>query len=129
MNQDLKALILRRDWYTCRFCGREGAKGDDWLTIDHVIPVSRGGHPRKKANLVSACLTCNQKKANMTPEEAGTPILTEGFSYTPLGRLDDGLTEMSVLVTVNNYSRRKSKRKIRKHRKEIIRRLKREGKL
>ena len=126
MKVTLKKQILKRDDYRCRFCG---LKGGEELTIDHVIPVSRGGHPYKKANLVSACLKCNQRKANMTPEESGMLIIVEGFDYTPPGRLDDSVGTISVLVTVNNYSRRKRKKALRRERKEIIRRLKKEGKL
>ena len=99
------------------------------MTIDHVIPVSRGGHPYKKANLVTACLRCNQKKANMTPEESGILIISEGHDYTPPGRLDDHIDSISVLVYVNNYSRRKRKKALRRERKEIIKRLQKEGKL
>lgn len=126
MKVSLKKQILRRDGYRCMFCGLSG--GDE-LTIDHVIPTSRGGHPTKKANLCAACIKCNQRKANMTPEEAGMQLLTKGFEYKPPGRLNDGVSAMSTLIIVNNYSRRKIKKKLRKERKEIIRKLIREGKL
>lgn len=126
MKVSLKNQILRRDDYRCRFCGNTG--GEE-LTIDHIVPTSRGGHPTKKANLVAACLRCNQKKANMTPQEAGMPILSVGFMYTPPGRLHDNVTAPTTLVFVNNYSRRKMKKKLRKERKEIVRRLIKEGKL
>ena len=46
----------------------------DKLTIDHVIPRSRGGK-NDWLNLVTACKKCNQKKGNKTPEEAGMPLL------------------------------------------------------
>lgn len=126
MKVALKKQILKRDDYRCRFCGR---KGGDELTIDHVIPTSRGGHPTKKANLVTACLRCNQRKANMTPQEAGMPIVSAGFAYTPPGRLHDNVTSPTTLVFVNNYSRRKMKKLLRKERKEIVKRLIKEGKL
>lgn len=126
MKVALKKQILKRDDHRCRFCG---AHGGDELTIDHIIPTSRGGHPTKKANLVSACLKCNQKKANMTPQEADMPVLTTGFAYTPPGRLNDNILSPTVLVFVNNYSRRKMKKRLRKERKEIVKRLIKEGKL
>lgn len=58
--------ILRRDGYTCQYCGKRG--GD--LTVDHVFPKSRGGRSIWE-NLVTACRPCNLKKKNRTPEEAG----------------------------------------------------------
>ncbi len=57
--------ILRRDGHRCQFCGR----GDLPLTVDHVIPVSRGGEDTWD-NLVCACVDCNNRKGDRTPEEA-----------------------------------------------------------
>jgi hypothetical protein len=65
----------------------------------------------------------------MTPQEAGMPILAVGFAYTPPGRLHDNVGAPTTLVVVNNYSRRKMKKKLRKERKEIVKRLIKEGKL
>lgn len=62
--------ILRRDRYTCQYCGRQG--GD--LTVDHVLPRSRGGR-RVWENLVTACRSCNLRKGDRTPEEAGMRLL------------------------------------------------------
>ncbi len=58
--------VMRRDGYTCQYCGTR--KGP--LTIDHVIPKTRGGDDSWE-NLVCACVACNNKKGNRTPEEAG----------------------------------------------------------
>lgn len=58
--------ILRRDQYCCQYCGKRGGE----LTIDHVMPKSRGGKGVWD-NLVTACRTCNLKKKNRTPDEAG----------------------------------------------------------
>ncbi|KAJ0252494.1 hypothetical protein HA466_0116860 [Hirschfeldia incana] len=56
--------ILLRDDYTCQYCSsREN------LTIDHVIPISRGGEWTWQ-NLVAACSRCNSKKGHRTVEEA-----------------------------------------------------------
>ncbi|WP_337845824.1 HNH endonuclease [Thermus sp.] len=62
--------VLRRDRYTCQYCGRQG--GD--LTVDHVLPKSRGGRSTWE-NLVAACRACNLKKGDRTPEEAGMRLL------------------------------------------------------
>ncbi len=61
--------IMKRDEYSCQYCGRKGN-----LTIDHVIPKSRGG-PESWENLVAACHPCNSKKGNRTPDEAKMPLL------------------------------------------------------
>lgn len=57
--------VFIRDGYTCQYCGRRG--GD--LTIDHVVPKSRGGGHTWE-NLVSACKTCNHRKGGRLPNEA-----------------------------------------------------------
>jgi len=64
-----KRNILRRDNYTCQYCGtREGP-----MTVDHVIPKRLGGRD-EWANLVCACFRCNNKKGDRTPEEAGMKL-------------------------------------------------------
>jgi len=57
--------VLRRDFYTCQYCGSRHE-----LTLDHVTPRSRGGRHAWE-NVVVACRECNQFKGNRTPEEAG----------------------------------------------------------
>lgn len=57
--------ILKRDGHKCAYCGR----GDLPFTIDHVIPKSKGGEDTWE-NLVTACLPCNNRKGNRTPDEA-----------------------------------------------------------
>ena len=56
--------ILRRDSHKCLYCGSTIN-----LTVDHVIPKSRGGEDCWE-NLVTACVKCNNKKGSRTPEEA-----------------------------------------------------------
>jgi 5-methylcytosine-specific restriction endonuclease McrA len=57
--------ILRRDMYRCQYCGR----ADVPLTIDHIIPKSKGGDDTWE-NLVAACVQCNNKKGDRSPEDA-----------------------------------------------------------
>ena len=61
--------ILRRDGHKCVYCG----KSDVVLTIDHILPKSRGGEDSWE-NLISACPKCNSKKGDRTPSEAGMPL-------------------------------------------------------
>jgi 5-methylcytosine-specific restriction endonuclease McrA len=60
--------IFKRDRYTCQYCGCQ--PGSEELTIDHVVPRSRGGVSSWE-NCVLACVACNKRKANRTPQEAG----------------------------------------------------------
>lgn len=57
--------VFKRDKNTCVYCGSK-----ENLTVDHVLPKSRGGKSTWD-NLVTACNRCNNKKDNKTPEEIG----------------------------------------------------------
>lgn len=65
--------VLRRDAFECQYCRKK-----DGLTLDHVIPKSRGGRDVWD-NLVTACNSCNNRKGNKTPEEAQMPLLRKPF--------------------------------------------------
>jgi len=69
--------IHDRDHWSCAYCGRSVSKTPPCeallATVDHVVPVSRGG-PSSWLNLVSACKECNNRKADRTPDEAGMPL-------------------------------------------------------
>ena len=60
-----KNRIMKRDKFRCVYCGSQRQ-----LTIDHVIPKSKGGQ-NTWSNMVTCCSKCNCKKGNRTPEEAG----------------------------------------------------------
>jgi 5-methylcytosine-specific restriction endonuclease McrA len=66
--------ILMRDRYTCQYCQATQSAGE--MTLDHVIPRSRGGGSSWE-NLVACCHRCNNRKGNRTPEEAGMPLLRQ----------------------------------------------------
>jgi len=65
-----RAEIFNRDHYTCQYCGRETRQ----LTLDHVVPRYRGGEHTWE-NVVSACTSCNRRKAGRTPKEAGMKLI------------------------------------------------------
>lgn len=67
-----RAAILKRDEYRCRYCGPTAAP----LAVDHVMPFSRGGQ-NTHDNLVAACKSCNSRKKDRTPEEAGMKLIPE----------------------------------------------------
>ena len=63
--------IYKRDQSTCQYCGdRPGSRE---LSIDHVVPRSRGGRTTWE-NCVLACMPCNRKKASRLPYEAGMQL-------------------------------------------------------
>ena len=66
--------ILLRDRNTCQYCGKILAAGE--LTLDHVIPRSRGGASTWE-NLVACCHNCNRRKGSMSPNEANMRLTRE----------------------------------------------------
>lgn len=63
--------IYRRDNFECQYCG--GRPGLKYLSIDHVLPVSKGGKTNWE-NCVVACVRCNTRKGNRTPDAASMPL-------------------------------------------------------
>ena len=61
-----KKNVLIRDDYTCQYCGLHGER---LMTVDHILPKSKGG-PSTWENLCCACMRCNNRKNNRTPEDA-----------------------------------------------------------
>ena len=59
--------VAKRDHLTCQYCGDQ--PGWESITVDHVIPRSHGG-PTNWTNCVAACVRCNSRKADRTPEQA-----------------------------------------------------------
>lgn len=68
-----RRTVLARDLYTCQYCGAQPGRAE--LTLDHVLPRSRGGVTAWE-NVVTACGPCNRRKGNRTPEEAGMRLLS-----------------------------------------------------
>jgi 5-methylcytosine-specific restriction endonuclease McrA len=62
--------VLRRDKHTCQYCG-----STKHLTLDHVIPVSKGGKDTWD-NIVTACERCNNRKGDRTPQQTGMVLRT-----------------------------------------------------
>lgn len=64
--------IFQRDGHACQYCGASHHP----LSIDHVLPRSRGGSDSWE-NVTTACMACNIRKGSRTPAEAGMPLLRE----------------------------------------------------
>ena len=60
--------VFLRDEYRCQYCKRIFVTKQ--LTLDHVVPVMRGGR-KTWSNIVTSCVPCNQRKGARTPQEAG----------------------------------------------------------
>ena len=77
-----RSNIYARDRYLCQYCGAKegstrivgGKPTKVVLTLDHILPESRGG-PFAWDNLVSCCRECNRSKGDRTPAEAGMELL------------------------------------------------------
>ena len=73
--------VFRRDDQRCQYCGLHAHD----LTLDHVVPRSRGG-PTSWENVVACCRACNARKRDRTPEEARMRLLrtprTPAFLFT-----------------------------------------------
>ncbi len=66
--------IFYRDKNRCQYCGKVFAQRD--LNLDHVVPLSRGGHSTW-TNVVTACVPCNSRKGNRLPDQAAIKLIRQ----------------------------------------------------
>ncbi|MCB0340908.1 MAG: HNH endonuclease [Bdellovibrionales bacterium] len=64
--------VFVRDEFTCQYCRIR--MNEKKLTLDHVIPLSKGG-AHSWENVVAACSPCNNKKGDKTPQQAGFHLM------------------------------------------------------
>lgn len=69
-----RSRLFKRDGHKCGYCGSKKN-----LTVDHIIPKSRGGG-NTWTNLVTCCSQCNSRKDNKTPEEANMKLNVTPYS-------------------------------------------------
>jgi 5-methylcytosine-specific restriction endonuclease McrA len=77
----LPATLMPQQWedikaefnYSCAYCRRAWYDIEGALAQDHVIPIKQGG-PYTKENIVPACKSCNSRKKDRTPEQAGMTL-------------------------------------------------------
>jgi len=86
-----KKNVFVRDNFECGYCGNK----HDELTIDHVIPKSRGGKLSFE-NAVSCCSKCNNKKGDRTPEEAGMKLQKSLYAPTVAQFLGKRIKSLSM---------------------------------
>jgi len=82
--------VYRRDNYTCQYCNQR--KKTEELSIDHVLPQSKGGKTNW-LNCVTACFPCNNKKSDKTLEQAGLKLARQPFrpKWNPVIHIRDEL--------------------------------------
>lgn len=93
-----RRTILARDNYTCQYCAATPVRQE--LTLDHVLPRSRGGKITWE-NVVTACKKCNGRKGSRTPAEANMLLLTE--PVRPRYLAIAALTNLEVRQAWNKY--------------------------
>ena len=76
--QVTNTFLFARDGYSCQYCGRHRSelRGRQYLTRDHILPVSRGGG-NSWDNVVTSCSPCNNRKGGHLPHEVGMSLLSE----------------------------------------------------
>lgn len=81
--------IIKRDGGKCQYCGA----GNRPLTVDHVIPKKHGGQDLWE-NLVCACVNCNNKKGDRTPEKANMTLLKQPRKPTHILFIHQNIVKM-----------------------------------
>ena len=71
-----RAVFARDDW-TCQYCGSRSN-----LTVDHVVPRSKGG-PSSWENIVASCAPCNRRKGSALPRQAGMHLARQPSTPSP----------------------------------------------
>ena len=76
--QVTNTFLFARDEYSCQYCGKhkKELRGRQFLTRDHIVPVSRGGDSTWE-NVVTSCSPCNNRKGDRLPREVGLKLLNE----------------------------------------------------
>ena len=73
-----RRAVFYRDGFTCQYCSKKTRN----LTLDHIVPRSRGGRHAWE-NVASACVPCNHRKAGATPREANMRLLRQPRAPRP----------------------------------------------
>ena len=76
--QVTSTFLFARDDYSCQYCGKhkKELRGRQFLTRDHIVPLSRGGDNTWE-NVVTSCSPCNNRKGDRLPREVGLKLLNE----------------------------------------------------
>jgi 5-methylcytosine-specific restriction endonuclease McrA len=72
-----RRAVFARDNWTCQYCGSRSQ-----LTVDHVVPRSKGGGSTWE-NIVASCAPCNRRKGDALPRQVGMRLLTQPRTPSP----------------------------------------------
>ena len=72
-----RRAVFARDSWTCQYCGSRSN-----LTVDHVVPRSKGGESTWE-NIVASCAPCNRRKGDALPDQAGMPLRRQPATPQP----------------------------------------------
>lgn len=78
-----RLAIYHRDGFCCAYCGG-GAEQGVLLTLDHVVACELGGG-NESENLVTACLSCNSSKQDLTTREWFAALRDRGIDTAKVG--------------------------------------------
>lgn len=90
-----RRALFQRDRHTCQYCGDKPAA----LEVEHIVPRAQGGR-NHWLNVVTACRTCNARKRDRTPEQAGMKLLSKPFAPTRIAMIASrGHAEWEMFLT------------------------------
>jgi len=72
-----RRAVFARDGWACQYCGSRSS-----LTVDHVVPKSKGG-ASSWDNIVASCAPCNRRKGNSLPRQVGMRLLRQPRTPSP----------------------------------------------
>lgn len=77
-----RRALFQRDNFTCQYCGDKPAR----LEVEHVVPRAQGGK-NTWTNVTTACRSCNARKRDRTPEQAGMTLLSKPYAPSRLAMI------------------------------------------
>lgn len=93
-----KRNVMVRDNYRCVYCGRKPEK----VTIDHVVPRSKGGKS-SFLNCVSSCKPCNDKKADRTLEESGMNLIKQPYAPSVMEFIQNRVRKLGIEKKIKDF--------------------------
>jgi hypothetical protein len=109
-----RSILYSRDAHLCAYCGEEFK--DRSLTIDHVMPRSRGGK-NTWMNTVTSCKPCNVRKSNRTPEEAKMPLIYVPYAPSIFDKML--LENRTILADQMEYLMARTSKNFRERQKQL----------
>lgn len=85
MSARLRWMILERDHFTCKYCGRSPLTHSVELHVDHVVAESSGGESILD-NLITACVDCNLGKSDLNMDETNRESISQYLARLTEGR-------------------------------------------